>query len=189
MVEICYNVPEEVEFTAFGKGQRMYSIGEYVVYGAHGVCCVADMEYQKRDGRNVQYYVLSPANSPGSRYLVPTDNVAALAKIHRLLTRQELDAILHSPVVRDCQWIADETERKNHYRNIVNTGDRTGMLQLMGSLYRHKQYQSDAGRKFRMGDETMLRDAEKWINSEISHILGVSVDAAREYVINALAEA
>lgn len=166
----------------------MYKSGDHVVYGIHGVCRIADEEVRSVDRRQVRYYVLEPVNSPGSRYLVPRDNEAAVSKLHALLSREELDGMLHSDSVRNGVWIQDENQRRLHYRDIVNTGDRSAMLQLIGALYRHKESQAAAGRKFRIGDESMLRDAEKLMNSEISFVLGITPEQAGEYVRNTLGE-
>ena len=166
----------------------MYKCGDHVVYGIHGVCRITEVEVRQVDHRQVRYYVLEPLSSAGSQYLVPMDNAAAVSKLHPIMSREELTAILCSASVRNAEWIQDENQRKLHYRSIVNAGDRAAMVQLIGSLYRHKNAQTAAGRKFRIGDENMLRDAEKLMNSEVSYILGVSPEQAGEYMRNALSE-
>ena len=56
----------------------MYQIGDQVVYGIHGVCCVVEQEERVIDRKRVTYLVLEPVGQDGSRYLVPTHNAAAM---------------------------------------------------------------------------------------------------------------
>ena len=72
---------------------KMYQIGDRVVYGMHGVCNVADLEKRSVDGKQVIYLVLEPTGQQGSRYLVPTHNQAAMAKVRPLLHREDLEGI------------------------------------------------------------------------------------------------
>ena len=71
----------------------MYQIGDQVVYGMHGVCNVADLEKRSVDGKQMTYLALEPVSQQGSRYLVPTHNPAAMAKVRPLLHREDLERI------------------------------------------------------------------------------------------------
>ena len=57
----------------------MYQTGDRVVYGSHGVCCVASLGERIIDRKIVQYLALEPVGQEGARYLVPTHNPAAMA--------------------------------------------------------------------------------------------------------------
>ena len=90
----------------------MYQIGDQVVYGIHGACRVQSLEKQLVDKKRVTYLVLEPLAQEGARYLVPTHNEAAMAKIRPMLSAQELDALLDSHQSRTDGWIRDENQRK-----------------------------------------------------------------------------
>ncbi len=83
----------------------MYQVGDQVVYGIHGVCCVADQEERTVDRKRVTYLVLEPVGQDGSRYLVPTHNAAAMAKLRKMLSREDLERLLLSEEVRDDRCI------------------------------------------------------------------------------------
>lgn len=46
----------------------MYQIGEQVVYGIHGICQILDVEERRIDGKSHRYYVLEPAEQPGTKF-------------------------------------------------------------------------------------------------------------------------
>ncbi len=163
----------------------MFALGEQVVYGIHGVCRITDTEERLVDRKKVQYLVLEPADSPGTRFLVPSQNPAAMAKLRPVLTRQELENLLASGEIRKDVWLTDENARKQRYRELITAADRTALLQMVFSLHAHKAAAQAAGRKFHLCDENFLRDAQRLLSAEFSLVLGIAPDAVGEYVLKA----
>ena len=166
----------------------MYTLGDYVVYGSHGVCRILELEEWIIDRKKLQYYVLEPVEQVGSRYLIPVHNEAAVGKLRPVLSRDELDALILSEDVRGDAWIPDETLRKQTYRELMGSGDRVGMIRMIGSLYRHKEEQAAAGRKFHMCDDNFLRDAQKLLSSEFAHVLGIKPGEVGDYVLSRIGQ-
>ena len=160
----------------------MYQLGDRVIYGVHGVCRVAQLEQRKVDRKMVTYLVLEPEGQPGSQFFVPTHNQAALAKLRRILSRQDLEKLMESEEIRTGSWIGDESQRKQRYREIIAGGDRKALLQMVYSLYAHRAAMQATGRKFHLSDENFLRDGEKLLCSEVSAVLDLSVEDARSYI-------
>lgn len=160
----------------------MYQIGDQVVYGIHGVCCVVEQEERVIDRKRVTYLVLEPVGQDGSRYLVPTHNAAAMAKLRKKLSREELEDLVKSETIRVDGWITDENQRKQMYRELISSGDLAKLMQMVHTLYRHKNAQAAAGRKVHLCDENFLRDAEKLLASEAAIVLGMEYDQARKYL-------
>lgn len=166
----------------------MLQVGSQVVYGIHGVCGIIDTEIRTVDRKKVEYFVLEPREQPGARFYVPTHNQAALSKLRPLLTLDELEALLASEDThRDC-WIADENQRKQKYRELINSGDRATLISMIRSLYQHKESQLAAGRKFHLCDENFLRDAQKLLSSEFSLVLGIPQAEVGAYIEKKLYE-
>lgn len=157
----------------------MYEVGDRMVYGVHGVCRVAGCEERKVDRRRQRYLVLEPIGQAGSQYMVPTENQAAMAKLHPLLTRQELEGLLSSPQVHTVSWISDENQRKQRYWEIMASGDRQQMMQMVYTLYRHREAQAAAGKKCHVTDEFFLRDAEKLLIGEMAVVLDLDQEQAK----------
>lgn len=160
----------------------MYSCGDRVMYGIHGVCEIVALEDRLIDRKKIQYYVLEPIDQSGARFYVPIHNTAAVSKLRTIMTREQLDQLLCSEEVRQDGWIADENQRKHYYRELITSGDSSSLLRMVRTLHRHKQEQNNAGRKFHLSDENFLRDAERLLNSEFSMILGIDPKEVGNYI-------
>lgn len=160
----------------------MFEIGQQVVYGIHGVCTITGREQEYSAGRTTEYLVLEPLNQAGSRFLVPTHNGAAMSRLKPMLTREELEQLLASCDVHTSAWIAEEGQRKQYYRELINSGDRVQLMAMVHTLYQHKRQQLASGRKVHLCDENFLRDAEKLLASELSVVMDMETDAAKTYI-------
>ena len=164
----------------------MFQVGEQVVYGIHGVCRVVDQEERIVDRKHVTYLALEPVNQDGSKYLVPTHNAAAMAKLRYMLSREELESLMQSDEVRADGWIKDENQRKQVYRELIGSGDRAKLMCMVRTLHRHKDAQAAAGKKCHLCDENFLRDAEKLLLSEVSIVMDMEPEEAKQYIRNKL---
>ena len=164
----------------------MFQIGDQVVYGIHGVCRIVELEERAVDRKKIKYFALEPMDQPGARYFVPSENPAALAKLRHLISREELEQLLASAEIRENCWITDENQRKQRYRELINSSDRAALLRMINSLHQHKKEQAAAGRKFHLCDENFLRDAEKLLNAEFSLVLDIKPSEVENYILSAL---
>lgn len=159
----------------------MYQVSQLVVYGIHGVCRIVQMEERRVDRQCVSYYVLEPLSQPGTRYLIPSQNAAVLAKIRPLLERECLIEMLRKkPNEQD--WIPDENRRKQYYRQIITSGDAGALISMLHCLENYKQAQAQIGRRLHMCDENFLRDAQKVLGGEISTVLQISEREIPAYI-------
>lgn len=161
----------------------MYQIGQQVLYGIHGVCSISSIEPMRFGKVKSEYYILQPTSQPDSRYYIPVNNAAAVAKLRPLMTRQELLELLHSEFVRRDVWVTDENQRKLRFRDLLAQGDRADILSMIYCLHRHKKEQQSQGRKFHQCDEGFLKDAEKLMNAEFSHVLGIEPNQVGSFII------
>ena len=99
-----------------------------------------------------------------------------------LLSKQEVDELLSSDIMDAQCWIEDENQRKQHYRELIVSGDRARLIGMIRCLYRHKENQIKLGRKFHLSDENFLRDAEKLLSSEFAYVLGVPQSDVGKYI-------
>jgi len=160
----------------------VYECGDQVVYGVHGVCKLLPMEDRMVDRKKVTYYVLESVDQPGSMFYVPAHNEAAVAKMRRLMSKEELEALLRSDISQD-MWIEDEPKRKQFYRELINSGDRAGLIGMVRSLHVQKQKQLEQGKKFHLCDESFLKDAMKLLDSEFAQILQIPRNEVPGYVM------
>lgn len=159
-----------------------FEIGQKLVYGIHGVCSLTGIQNRRVDGKTMEYYELSSVERPDSRFYIPTRNPAAVAKLHPLITRQELDDLLASVKNEGDGWIPDENQRKNRYRELVGSFDRKAMICMVSALISQQKARASAGKKLHMCDENFLRDARKLIVEEFSLVLGLPKEQIGEYI-------
>ena len=164
----------------------MFQVGDRVVYGIHGICRILDQEEQLVNRKRIRYFILEPLDRPGTRYLIPSENPAALAKLRPIISREELEALLSSADNWRYCWIDDANLRKQRYRELINSGDRGALLGMVCALYQHKVEQAAVGRKFHLCDENFLRDARKLLDAEFSLVLGIQPSVVETFIISAL---
>ena len=110
----------------------------------------------------------------------------ALAKLSRVLEKDALIELLTSERIRENCWIADENQRKQRYRELITSGDRVALLQMISTLHQHKKEQAAAGRKLHLCDDNFLKDAEKLLNFEFSLVLGIQLSEVGNYIQSVL---
>lgn len=164
----------------------VFQIGDQVVYGVHGVCKIIDCTQQMIDRKKRNFYVLEPLSQLGMRIYFPADNPAALEKLHPLIEKEALHALLASDTIRKNCWIADENLRKQRYKELISSGDRVSLLRMIHSLQEHKKTQLSQGRKFHLCDDNFLRDAMKLLDSEFSLVLGLQPEEVGPYITKEL---
>ena len=165
---------------------RVFRCGDLVLYGIHGVCRILDLEERRIDRKKIEYFVLEPLEQPGSRFYVPTQNEAAVSKLRPMLTKQQLEQLLHAERAVCDGWVADENQRKQLYRELINSGDRAALVRMVRALHLHKRQQIEAGKKVHLCDENFLRDAERLLASEFSLVLDIEQNAVAAYIQHAL---
>lgn len=160
----------------------MFQVGDMVVYGIHGVCKITEKQTQRINRVKMEYFVLEPVAQGTSRFFVPSQNEAALSKLRPILTKDEICNLLNSDASRQDCWIEDENRRKQHYKDLITSGDRAALISMLRVLYVHKMEQMDAGKKFHISDANFMRDAEKVIFSEFSLVLDIPYDQVNDYI-------
>lgn len=163
----------------------MYQVGQKIVYGIHGVCSIVDLAEKRIDKKTICYFVLEPVDQPGSRYYLPSENQAALAKIRPLCTKEQLLAMLSTPISPDI-WIQDENKRKQYYRELICSVDLKAMVDMVRLLRIHRQQQMELGRKFHLCDENFLRDAQRILTTEIAMVMGIPADQVDGFLHSSL---
>lgn len=159
-----------------------FRCGEQVVYGIHGVCRITDIEKKMVDRKPVEYYVLRPVAQADATCYVPVHNEAAVAKMRKMLTAEELNALLDSDEIQADCWIQEENLRKDCYRKLIARADCAELIGMIRSLHLHKQKLLAAGKKFHQCDENFLKDARRLITNEVSQILEIAPEQVGDYI-------
>ena len=160
----------------------MFQINDVVVYGAQGVCKIVGMQEQKIDGTNKTYFVLKPADDRGATFYVPTWNEKALAKMRKVMTKQDVDALIDSMPKKKPVWIANENERKETYKRILAGGNQAQIIAMIQAIYLHKKEREAEGKRLHMSDEQFMKDAEQLLHNEWQYVLNVDKAGLMAYI-------
>lgn len=160
----------------------MYKIGEMVRYGTEGVCRIAEITVMKVGRERAEYFVLRPVAREGATVFVPVQNEALVAKMRPLLTKDEIDEMLSAVRREELLWPEDAGERKTAFQNILVSGNRRELLNMIRSLYITRERLRARGKRLRSAEEQCLRDAEKLLNDEFAAVLGVHRREVPEYI-------
>ena len=151
----------------------MFHINDVVVYGAQGVCEIVAIEEQKIDGAIKKFFVLKPKDDRVATFYVPTWNEKALAKMRKVMTKNEVNALIDSMPSKKPNWILNENERKEAYKKILASGDQAAIISMVQALYLHKQERETEGKRLHISDEYFLKDAEQLLYNEWQYVLNV----------------
>lgn len=160
----------------------MFQINDVVVYGTQGVCRIVGIDEQRMNGILKTYFVLKPQDGRGGTYFVPTWNEKALAKMRKVMTKAEVDALIDSMQNKTPAWIAGENERKEAYKKILASGDQAAMISMIQAIYLHKKEREAEGKRLHMSDEYFLKNAEQLLYNEWQYVLNVDKAGLMTYI-------
>ena len=163
-----------------------YCKGDYVKYSTNGVCMITDIgrpDFDKTAAED-SYYFLRPVSDRSTVIFVPKWNELLLSKMRKLLTREEIDALILSVNNDSIAWIDDRKKRAERFGEILKQNDPLGLLRMIGCLYIKKQQLAELGanRKLSFSDLDTLERAERLIEDEFSFVLGIRPSEVADYI-------
>ncbi len=161
----------------------MHKVGDMVLYGAEGLCRIAEITVRDMHWGAVEYYVLKPVSDDGSTIFVPTAG-ALTEKMRRVMSAEEIFDLIRTIPDETSEWIDNENERKLRYKGILADGDRRGLMRMIKAIYLHGEERKKAGKKLHLSDERFLKEGEKLLYEEFAHVLNIK----REEVLPFIAE-
>lgn len=162
----------------------MFSVGEKVVYGAQGICEVGGTTERTIGKAKIKYFVLTPIYDTKSTIYVPTENEKLIANMRKVLSKDEINALIDNAAANQMEWIDDDLERKELCVEIIKSGNRLEILRLIEMLYLRRECLKQTKKHFHILDERYLREAERLIHDEFSYVLGIEQSEVPEYILN-----
>ena len=164
--------------------ERLFKIGDTVLYGATGVCKIDSVVKKTVMDEEKGYYLLKPHAQDKCTVFVPVDNAALLAKMRKILSKQEIDEILCTIGEKEDIWEENEVARREKFQEIIHSGDRMQVMLLIRSLYNYQQARLSEGKRLHISDERYFAEAERLLYDEFSAVLGISHDEVLPYIIS-----
>jgi len=162
----------------------MFKIKDIVVYGSQGVCQIVGIDAKKIYGTTKEYFVLKPENDKEVTFYVPTWNEKAWSKMRRVMTKENVNAIIDTMPNKTPIWIANENERKEAYQKILASGDQVAIISMIQALFLHKKEREAEGKRMHISDEHFMKEAEQLLYNEWQYVLKLDRDGLMAYIID-----
>ena len=160
----------------------MYNVGDMVMYGAFGICKVTAVEKRDFTGEEQEYYILKHINSEKNIFYVPTNNDAALSKMHPICSKAEVDELISHMNSEGLIWIDNDIKRKEEYSRIIKDANKHEIIRLIKTLYLRRKELAESGKKLRSTDENYLNLAENMLFEEFAFALDIDRSEVVEYI-------
>lgn len=162
----------------------MYQIGDMVLYGMEGVCEITGKEHRATAGVEGDYYVLKPVENGQSTVWVPAGNPQLVHKMRKLLSAQEVYQLIHKMASQPVMpWEDNDRARRDHFQEILRSGDRISLISMIRTLYLHQQELAAKGKKIHLSDEKQMKEAEKQLHEEFAHVLHIDRDQVVPFIV------
>lgn len=160
----------------------MFEIGEYIVYGNHGVCRVEDIGNLNIPGidKSRECYTLQPVFSKSSTLYTPVDNDKVLMR--RVMTNEEALELLEQIPYIPMLWIKNDKQREDVYREALKSHECTDWVKIIKTLHARRQERLSHGKKLTFTDEKYLNIAQNCLYGELSIALDMEKDKVEELV-------
>lgn len=159
----------------------MLGKGAIIVYGTQ-ICRVSDVKDMTFGKVTRKYYILTPVWDDKNILYVPTDNQALTAKMKRILNEEEIYSLVHSIPSREIDWIDDDKERAQKFRDIIGRSDREEVIGMIKALFERKTELEASGKKLHAADAAMLDRAEKIICEEFALVLNIKKEDVASFI-------
>lgn len=161
---------------------KMLELHSTVVYGSSGIYRVTEIREEISRGKKNCFYVLQSVSDEKSFVYLPTDNPVLLGKVRQVLDRDAVCALIDSFPDLSTEWIVDDRHRADHFRFILDSGDRLKIAELICTIYVHKQELMAKGRRLRSSDDGYFQRAERLLYDEFALALGLERSAVVPFI-------
>lgn len=158
----------------------MYQLGDRVMYSTTGVCEIVEIKKQKVLDMDMEYYVLNPLYQKNSTIMAPVKNADNLMR--ELTQKDEVDKILSSMDSIEIQWIEDDKQRAEHFRDRIKTREVVEWMKVIKNILIQQQQRQSEGRRLRQSDENVLKTVQKLVNEEFATSLCIDIENVGEYI-------
>jgi CarD family transcriptional regulator len=162
----------------------MFEIGDYIIYGNHGVCRVEDIGGLNIPGvdQSKKCYTLQPVFSKSSTLYTPIDNDKVVMR--RVISNEEaLELIEQIPDI-SLIGVENDKQREEAYKEALRHHDCKDWIKIIKTLYVRKQERLSQGKKLTFTDEKYLNIAKDCLFGELS----IAMDMNREEVEDLISE-
>lgn len=163
-------------------GDKMFEVGDYIVYGSNGVCEVKSVGPIDCPGVSSDklYYTLRPLYIRDSSVFTPVDNEKVIMR--GVMTKAEAEAFVDGINDIDALPIIDERKRELEYKKTVNTCDPVELVRIIKTISDRMNQRQSEGKKMTAADMKYIHIAEESLCGELAISLDMDKDEVKNYI-------
>ena len=150
----------------------MFKIGDYVIY-RRDLCIIKDIIDNK-------YYKLIIVDDDSLTINVPLDNKFGFLRYP--ITLEEANKLIKN--IKNINPIkTNDLLLENAYKELMRTNKHEDLIKIIKTTYLRNKERIDNGKKIGDKDQTFFKQAEKYLYNELAHVLNMSYQECKEYII------
>lgn len=150
----------------------MYKVNDYVVY-MHETCKILEI----KSINDNMYYVLEPINDKSLKISVPSLN----KNIKSVISMDEINNLISN--IPNILVLEDSNKNLDiKYKELLNNNSYEDLIKIIKTTYLRNMNRLNNKKKISDKDECYFLLAEKYLYSEMSITLNISIDKVREYI-------
>ncbi len=160
----------------------MFQIGEYIIYGANGVCRVKEIGNIKLGNHNSDkiFYTLEPVFCKGSTVYTPIDSDKVIMR--ELITNEDAEKLIDEIPDIEFIWAVDDKQREQIFKEAMRKYDCREWIKVIKTIRLRKEERIAEGKKVTAVDEKYLHVAEDSLYSELSLALEMPKEIVEDYI-------
>lgn len=165
----------------------LFKAGDLIIYSTHGVCRIDDISDKTVADETKSYYTLHPINNAQKLQIsipVDSDKVMMLT----LLEADEAKEILESFRSPGAEWNPHPNNRNREFLNIVHSGNRHDIAQVVNTLTRRQIEATLTNKKLYEQDRKILENAKTILVKELSLALDLTEEVIDRKISSYLSE-
>ncbi len=159
----------------------MFEKGDLILYGATGVCRIADIAPRAGGEEDQLYYTIRPLRQECVIYApVESDKVY----MRPILTREEAEQLIDTIPHTDAHPFQSRVVRElsDHYGAAIRSHDCAQLLKLTMSIWKKRENARQNRQKLGAVDEKFMKRAQELLFDELSAALGIEEEAVPDYI-------
>lgn len=156
----------------------MYKINDKVVY-KKDVCLISDIKQMN----GMDYYVLIPVNDESLKISVPTTSNS----VREVLTKKKAEDLIK--MMPSIESLEDDGRVLDYtFRELMNDGSYESLIKIIKTVYIRNQDRLSKKKKLSDRENTYFKEAEKYLYTELSTALKMTVKDTKKYIISTLGD-
>lgn len=164
------------------KGGNLFEKGDFIFYGAVGVCQVDGISKPDFSDNDKLYYRLIPKFEPNRSICIPVDTTKVLMRC--IMTRREAQNFILSWPNVQCKGYRNDKERPLIYKQIFQSGSCTELAAMIKEILQMEQSRKSKGNALNIRERDGVKTARKLLFGELAAALDIGPDMVPAYIHN-----